>query len=366
MSPLALLLTIVSVALLFALVTENGTSAAIAEKLLSRLGSRMHLAPLALFVITAVISAAGAGNITATLLIAPLAMRFAARIGLSPFLTTLLVIGGANAGSLSPVSMTGILARELLSGPQWSEAALTSLSWRMFLTVFGSVTALQAIGFLIFGGYAWLRAHARKGVAKTGEPRLLNRAQLVTTLVVAMFSVLVLATPLSPGLIAAVAAIVLISSRLASLQKALRLVPWKSVALIAVMLQLAHFAERFGWVALAASQLSQMGTPASMPIWIALIAAALSTVSSSSGVVLPLLLPMIPAFAAAGADPGATAVAVVLGSHLVDCSPLSSLGAMCLGAVHGESRKQERRLFVALLAWGLAMVPVSGLIAAML
>lgn len=366
MNGIALLLTIVSVALLFALVTANGTSAAIAEKLLLRLGRRMQLAPLALFSITAAIAAGGAGNITATLLVAPLAMRFAARIGLRPFSTTLLVIGGANAGSMSPLSMTGTPARELLSGPQWSDAALTSLAWRMFLTVFVCVAVLHAIGFLIFGGFGWLRAPTRQPTVGLAAPRGLERLQLVTALVVVSFSVLVLATSIPPGLIAGVAALLLVSARLASLQKALRLVPWKTVALIAVMLQLTALAERLGWVGAAASQLTRHGSPDSMPIWVVTIAATLSTVSSSSGVVLPLLLPMIPAFAASGADAGAMAVAIVLGSHLVDCSPLSSLGAMCLGAVHAESPKRERRLFLALLSWGFAMVPVAALLAALL
>jgi hypothetical protein len=51
--------------------------------------------------------------------------------------------------------------------------------------------------------------------------------------------------------------------------------------------------------------------------------------------------------------------AMVVGGHLVDVSPLSTLGALCLAAApHGTD---SRALFNQLLAWGAAMSVIGAL-----
>ena len=48
-----------------------------------------------------------------------------------------------------------------------------------------------------------------------------------------------------------------------------------------------------------------------------------------------------------------------VGGHLVDVSPLSTIGALCLASVTGDA---SRRLFNQLLAWGLSMTIVGALL----
>jgi len=48
-----------------------------------------------------------------------------------------------------------------------------------------------------------------------------------------------------------------------------------------------------------------------------------------------------------------------VGGHLVDVSPLSTIGALCLAGVTGE---ESRALFNKLLAWGLSMAVVGALL----
>jgi hypothetical protein len=80
----------------------------------------------------------------------------------------------------------------------------------------------------------------------------------------------------------------------------------------------------------------------------------ISIYSSTSGVVLPALLPTAPLLAErVGGDALAIASSINVGAHLVDVSPLSTIGALCLAAapVAGDGRA----LFNQMLAWGLAM-----------
>jgi hypothetical protein len=86
-----------------------------------------------------------------------------------------------------------------------------------------------------------------------------------------------------------------------------------------------------------------------------------SVYSSTSGVVLPAFLPMVPGLAAE--LPGASALAIAMsmniGGHLVDVSPLSTIGALCMA---GAGAHDSRDLFNKLLAWGLSMCVVGALL----
>ncbi|MFM8395950.1 MAG: C4-dicarboxylate ABC transporter, partial [Acidobacteriota bacterium] len=81
-----------------------------------------------------------------------------------------------------------------------------------------------------------------------------------------------------------------------------------------------------------------------------------------SGVVLPAFLPTIPNLIQqiGGGDPLALALSINVGSALVDVSPLSTLGAMCVAAV--KNQDDSRRLFNQLFIWGLSMTIVGALI----
>jgi hypothetical protein len=48
-----------------------------------------------------------------------------------------------------------------------------------------------------------------------------------------------------------------------------------------------------------------------------------------------------------------------IGGHVVDVSPLSTIGALCMAGAAGSD---TRRLFIQLLAWGLSMAVVAAVI----
>ncbi len=91
----------------------------------------------------------------------------------------------------------------------------------------------------------------------------------------------------------------------------------------------------------------------------ALLSGVISVYSSTSGVVLPVLLPAVPKLISqlGGGDPFAVACSVVVGGHLVDSSPLSTIGALCIAS--GPAAAEERQtLFNQMLIWGLSMAVV--------
>jgi hypothetical protein len=94
---------------------------------------------------------------------------------------------------------------------------------------------------------------------------------------------------------------------------------------------------------------------------VAFLTGVVSVYSSTSGVVLPAFLPIVPGLAAQ--MPGASALGIAMsmniGGHLVDMSPLSTLGALCMA---GAPPDETRPLFNKLLAWGLSMTVVGAVL----
>src|SRR4029450_6643612 len=154
--PAPLFLILVGVTLLFGIAVKNGTLAAITARMVKLCGHRTAILPVGFFLLTFVLSAIGPGAIAATAIMAPLAMSAGVAAGVPAFLLALMVGVGANAGTLSPVSLTGIIALSLMErgGLGGHEAAV-------FISNFVAhmVTAVGA--YLLFGGLQLLHAHRR-------------------------------------------------------------------------------------------------------------------------------------------------------------------------------------------------------------
>ena len=94
---------------------------------------------------------------------------------------------------------------------------------------------------------------------------------------------------------------------------------------------------------------------------IAFVTGAISTYSSTSGVVYPAF----PAGRAGlvqklgGGDPLQIALSINVGAALVDVSPLSTIGALCIAAI--PATEDARALFRKLLLWGMSMTLVGAL-----
>jgi hypothetical protein len=108
-------------------------------------------------------------------------------------------------------------------------------------------------------------------------------------------------------------------------------------------------------MALITSAIARVSTATTIEAVVAFGIGIVSVYSSTSGVVLPAFLPMVPDLAArlGGVDPLDIAWSMNVGASLVDLSSLSTVGALFIAAVPPGA--DARRLFNGLLAWGLAM-----------
>jgi hypothetical protein len=72
-------------------------------------------------------------------------------------------------------------------------------------------------------------------------------------------------------------------------------------------------------------------------------------------------MPSVPDLVAqlGGGDPASIATSILIGGHLVDVSPLSTIGALCIASAPISS--DRRTLFNQVLAWGLSMSVVGAI-----
>ena len=132
-------------------------------------------------------------------------------------------------------------------------------------------------------------------------------------------------------------------------EAALKAVPWDTIIMICGVSVLVAIVEKTGGLDLFTSLLAWVSAARNVPGVIAFVAGAVSAYSSSSGVVMPTFIPMVPSLIAklGGGDPVAIISSINVGSHVVDVSPLSTLGAMCIA--NAAASEDHNRLFQRLL-----------------
>ncbi|MBI3549068.1 MAG: C4-dicarboxylate ABC transporter [Elusimicrobia bacterium] len=344
--PTPLFLTLFSVTYFFGLARTNGTIDRVTRPLAAALSrGRMSLPP-AFFAMAAVLSAVGVGNIGAVALLAPLGMTAAGRPGGNPFLMAILIVMGANAGALSPMAFSGIVSNGLAA-----RIGLTMNPWReIFLPSLVLQTLIASAFYLVFGR---ARGESEAGWGVPGAPReTWSRRHWGTLAALAALPIGSSLFGLDIGFSALALASLLIIGGAAEPDAALRTVPWGAILMVCGMSMLISSAERVGGMNLLAAGVARFAGPRSAAGVLAFFAGLASVYSSSSGVVMPALIPMVPGLIARmdGGDPAALVTAINVGSHIVDVSPLSTLGALCVANAARDKDGLFRQLFVCGLA----------------
>jgi di/tricarboxylate transporter len=349
--PSQLFLTLTGVTLLFALAQSNGTLERITRHAVAICRGNRGLIPVMFFVLGAALSSMGPGNIATAALIAPLAMSTAVRSRIPLFLMAIMVGNGANAGALSPFAPTGIIVNGLMARNE-----LPGLELQTYLYNLAAHAAVAFSGYALFGGLKLFAAGSVDAVEEVATERFETR-HWITIGVIASLILSVIFGSINVGMGAFFGAALLVLSKVADDGEAIKRMPWRVIVMVCGVTVLISLVERAQGIDLLVSMVSKVASANTVTFVAALLVGVVSVYSSTSGVVLPAFLPMVPGLTAA--LPGASAIAIAssmnIGGHLVDVSPLSTIGALCLA---GAPPDESRALFNKLLAWGLSMAVV--------
>ncbi|MCI0722960.1 MAG: C4-dicarboxylate ABC transporter [Acidobacteria bacterium] len=357
--PTSLFLTLVAVTLLFSQARVNGTLDKLAKLSMKLSRGNPGLIPIVFFGLGLLLAMIGPGNIAATALLAPIAMDVAGKAGIPGFLMAIMLVNGANAGGLSPFSPTGVIAIGLLK-----KIGLSAVEWQSFFNTLISHSIVAFLGYFAFGGIKLFGRQAAEAAGELCRERVepFDSKQRLTLGVIGALVASVVCFRVDVVIGAFVGAVALSLLRAADEEEAIKAIPWSIVLMVSGVTVLIALMEKTGGMDLFTSILARFATQTTVTGMIAFLTGVISVYSSTSGVVLPAFLPVIPGLIVklGGGDPMAIASSIIVGANLVDVSPLSTLGALCVA--HASPSQDRTKLFNQLLAWGLSMAVVGAVV----
>lgn len=357
--PAELFLILVGITLMFYMAKDNGTLEKITRFAIWLTQGKSYLIPALLFGLALILSAIGAGNIAAVAIIAPIGMPIAYKFKINPLLSCIMICTGANAGSFSPIAPTGIINQSLMRGIGIEDE---NLGLEIFLLTLILQSVAAVIAYFLFKGYKKQNHIANDKHLNPSSLSKPTKNQLITICFISslIISVIIFDVPIGLGAFAVV--VVMAVLKLSPLEQAIKEIPWSPILLVSGITVLIVLITRTGGLVLATDFIGDK-TPADyINTVLAALAGFVSLYSSSSGVVMPTFINLVPGllekFNTASAKE--MIVAINVGSHLVDVSPLSTLGALCIASLEENDRS---KVFRELFLWGFSMLAFSGLMA---
>jgi di/tricarboxylate transporter len=369
--PTNLFLTLVGVTLLFTQAKVNGTLDKIAHRAVRSCGGSLPLVPIMFFCLAFVFGSIGPGSVASAALIGPMAMAVAAQTGVPAFLMAIMVANGAGAASLSPIGPAGIIVNTI-----FEKMAMPPVPWQNYAIVFFAHATVAFAGYFALGGWKMFRsaeammvdvdslAMMAAGKVPNGDvPDAMRPFHWQHWLTLAVITVLIVGVVffgMNVGMAALAGAVVLVLANATEESQAIRAMPWVPILMVCGVTVLIALIEKTGGIDLFSSMLASVSSRRTVTGVVAFIAGSISIYSSTAGVVLPAFLPTVPGIVErlGGGDKLPVAWSLIVGAHLVDVSPLSTTGALCIASAQNTD---VRKLFRQMMAWGMSMAIVAAI-----
>lgn len=338
----SLFIMLLGVTYLFSMAQINGSLDLLAQKVIALAGRRVYLIPVIIYVFSIVLAALGPGSVPTMAIMMVFSMSLAAEMKISPVLLSTLTVLGSCAGGLSPLAATGIIGANLCA-----EFGLTGIENDFLLNGVFSFTVYAVIVYVWLGGY---KLRAADDLGEKVIPAF-NRKQLLTIAGIVAMVFMVMLLHINVGLVSFAVAAVLSFLRVSEEAKAIRHIPWNTLLLITGVGVLMQLIIDLGGINILSAALVSIMSAKSAAAVMGLTSGIMSWFSSSSGVVMPTLLPTVPHIAQqlGGVNELELASSITTISHVAAISPLSTGGALALAAyasAANANQKQQQNLFM--------------------
>lgn len=345
--PSNLFLMLVGVTAFFGIAEQNGLLDQLAARSLVIIKGRNYLLPVLFFFFSFLLSAIGPGNIAATAVLAPLGMGLAHKLKASPLLMAILIVTGANAGAFSPVAPTGVILKGLANDIQTGDS-MTVMQVFFMSAIIQSISAVLA--FVLFNRSKKLKEndiHVEIKSTPFTQYQIFSMVSIIAVLVATI------GFDLSLGIATFTGALILMITHSDIAEKVLAKIPWETILLVTGVSILIGVMSEAGGLEMATSMIATSTPAGTIHATLAFLTGLISAYSSSSGVVMPAFIPLVPGIIEkmGSGDAVTMLIAIAVGSHMVDVSPLSTLGALCIA----NAKEDRQALFRQLMIWGLSM-----------
>ncbi len=334
--PTKLFVTLIGVSLLFSMARCNGTLERLARRSVALANGNGPLIPWIFFGLAALFAAIGPGNIAVVAILGPIGMAIAQEMHISPILMATLLIGGSNAGGMSPIAPTGIIGVNL--SQQYLHVDTTFTTW---LAMVLSAFIWCGVVYLAYGGYKLPKKpleNQKENIALNASHRWTVAGMTVLILVVAFLK-------WDLGLSAFAISGILLALRVAEEKQALSGIPWGAMILVAGTGTLIEVTAHLGGIDLLTSFFRGFMNEQTAPAVMGVISSIMTFFASASGVVMPTLIRTLPGLLQDVQPISAPIMvaAIVAGGHLVTTGPFTTLGALASASLTPE---QDRNQFI--------------------
>ncbi len=370
--PADLFLLLVGITYLFGIAQTNGTIDLLVNWSVSLMRARAAALPWVFFFTSALLTSIGA--LFAVAIVAPIAMRFAARFRMSPLLIGMMVVHGALAGAFSPISVYGSFVNGLMT-----DTGLPSSPLALFLSPFLFNLVIASVVFLALGGRRLIGLRMSDLREDSGKTELdvdefedarqsrLRFDQVATIVGIMGLAIGTAAFGFDVGFLSISIAVVLALLSPQAQKDAVEKVSWSTVLLVTGMLTYVSVLEKAGTMDYVSGAVTGLGAPLLAALLLCFIGGIASAFASSVailGVAVPLAVPFLRE-GHIGAIGMIAALAVA--TTVVDVSPFSTNGALVLANVTGIDRNRFYRQMLTysvvvvvagpFLAWALLVLP---------
>ena len=327
----SLFLMLLGVTYLFGLAEINGTLKLLTRKITVLAGKHTYMIPVVMYVFATVLSALGPGTIPTTAIMMVFGMTLAVEMKINPAMLAAIIFLGAAGGGMSPLAATGIIGLDLCQG-----FGLTGIELPLLVNGVLSSTVYAALVYVAFGGYK-LKSDV---ILQFSDIPAFNKEQIVTLIGIASMVGLVMLFKVNVGLASFTVAMVLSFLRVSDEEQALKKIPWGTLLLICGVGVLMNVIIALGGIDLLSASLASVMSAKSATTILGVTAGVMSWFSSTSGVVMPTLIPTIPHIIqqmSISVNPVEWVTAISMVSNTAGISPLSTGGALALAAYSAEA-----------------------------
>ncbi|HMN12509.1 MAG TPA: SLC13 family permease [Bellilinea sp.] len=355
--PTDLFLILVGVTFFFGIAQTNGTLEKFTKLTIKSVRGNVALLPIVLFFVAFIISSVGAGQISSAALLALPVMALAVETKINPLLMAIVVGNGCMAGVMSPLCPTGLIAQKIMAEMGVPGDHRVSL----WLHVAAAFFISSVLAYIFLGGLKLWKN--RKAVTAESEAlqnikvEAFDSKQKATIVATLLLLVAVIFFKWDIGFVGMILGAILLLFNVANEKEVFKAVPWSAIILVTGVTVLVKLMQNVGGMDLFAQIIGAVSTPFTATLVVGFVAALVSAYASTSGVILPAFLPMVPLLIANIGAPESMLIplvyTVIVAGHLTDMSPLSTTGAIFVaGAPVSVDRKP---LYNGLLVYGLAM-----------
>ncbi|MBS7528197.1 hypothetical protein KHM83_16030 [Fusibacter paucivorans] len=351
--PTKLFVTLLGVMFLFSMAQENKTLELLARRIVALAGNRTHLIPIIVYVFSAVLAGIGPGTVPVMSLMAVFTCSLAAEMKISPILLSATSVLGAAAGGLTPVAPTGILGLSLAE-----EQGIVGIEFPYAMNMVIAMTVYFIIIYIVLKGYK-MKSAVEMG---KNEKVQFNKDQKITLVGMLILVIAVIFLGFDVGLTSFSIAMVLLLFKVADEKKSVASIPWGTLLMIGGINMLMSLVIQLGGIDLLATALSTLMNPITATGIMGLTAGMMSWFSSTSGVVMPTLIPTVSDVATnvGGVSVVALISAITNTASAAGMSPISTGGSMGLSAysqIANPTEEERSKLFIELF-----MVSIGGVI----